>query len=485
MNILIFSTFHLPPQFVGINLEFIQKNINAGHSVTLVDCDSTFSECGFNPYGLKYMCEICKFREKKGLKLLEGDYDKISLASIIKQGDKTKAFQFTNESKIISKDQKYKDFEVGEAVHSSFISKTRKREFVLDAEQNVLKRLTENSIMIYESLKSLIEEKKIDKLLLFNGRWDYYRAALAAGRSKNVDVEVFENYRSGGFLELFGNHLPHDILNKNKLIEEHWDQNQDQNKKLEIANDFFVEKRKGAAISDKAYTKNQKKGKLPQGYDSSKKTFVLYNSSDDEFASVGRQFENPFFKDQLEGILYLTDYFKEKNNFQLIIRMHPNLKGLKRDYLDPIYALENEFQNIILIKPQDDADTYELMNVANTVISFGSTAGLEAAYWGKPVILLGKSFYYYTGVAYVPESKKEITKLIEEDLAPLDRISAQKFGYYIMSGGVKANYFYSDPEKNYYFKEQPLNKLPGWFKVKYKALKLLKIKNKKDSSTMK
>lgn len=477
MNILIFSSFHLPPLFLGLNLEFIQRNIDLGNKVYLIDCNGSFSECGFNPYKLKYMCEICKYRENKGLNFIDGNVNRISIKNIVEESDKEEANNYISNLDKIEKHHIYKDFEVGEAVLSSYISKTRDKIFEQNSDQVILKKLAYNSIISYEGLKRFILKESIEKVFLFNGRWDMYRAAMSAARSNKVDLEIFENYRAGGYSENFGNNLPHNISNQVKLIEEHWDNNSNKKDKTQIAEDFFSRKKNGEDLLDKSYTKNQIKGKLPSGLDQNKKTFVLFNSSEDEFAAVGKEFDNPFFKDQTEGILFLNEYFIKHPEYQLIIRMHPNLTGLIKEYLSPLYALENKHSNILLIKPEDDIDTYQLMDISDTVISFGSTAGLEAAYWGKPVILLGKCFYFFANVCYVPSSVNEIKELIEANLQPLERLNTLKFGYYFATGGSKTKYYHNDSNGDIFFKKHYLNELPEWFKVYYKALKFFKVKN--------
>lgn len=476
MNVLIFSAFHLPPHFTGINMEIIQNNIDEGHNVHIIDCDKSFSECGFNSYGLKYMCEICRFRENKGLDLIEGSFSRFSISKIKNIQDQNIAEKFLNKIDKITKETSFDNFDVGEAVYSSFISKTREREFKSSSEKKILRKLTYNSIVSYLSILRFIDENSIDKIFLFNGRWDYYRAALAAARKKNLKVEIFEKFRAGGFYEKYGNHLPHNISNKNRLIENNWDNNGDYEKRIKIADEFFIKKREGQEVSDKSYTKDQIKGKLPQVSDN-KKTFVLFNSSDDEFAAVGKIYKNPFFEDQLDGILYLVNYFKDRDDSQLIIRMHPNLSGLKRDYLDPLYDLKDKFTNIILIEPESKVDTYSLMDFGDTIISFGSTAGVEASYWGKPVILLGKCFYFNSNIAHVPNSKEDIPRLLEANLEPHDKIFSRKFGYYIMKGGIKGKYYFNTDKKESFFKNTSLNKLPFWFKLYYKFLKKISIKN--------
>ncbi|MGW1455562.1 capsular polysaccharide export protein, LipB/KpsS family [Salegentibacter agarivorans] len=477
MNVLFFSSFNLPPHFVGLNLEFIQRNLDEGNTVYLIDCHSSFKECGFNPYKLKYMCEICKFRENKGLDLLKGKIHRIPIQALTNEDEKNEIKAFLQGFSTLDKDCYYENFPFGESIHSSYISKTRERNFSSLEDQELLRRLALNTILTYKVVDRFIKQKNIEELYLFNGRWDYYRAALSAANENSIKVEIFEYYRSGGYIEKFGNNLPHNIKNKNRLIEEAWEQNENLEEKLAIADNFFKKKRDGIAVNDKAYTADQEKGKIPSEYNKDKKTFVLFNSSDDEFAAVGKEFDNPYFNDQLEGILYLVEYFKNKPDYQLFLRMHPNLKGLVRDFLEPIYALENKYSNIFLIRPEEDIDSYELMNIADTVISFGSTAGLEASYWGTPVILLGKTFYYYSDIAYVPKSRDEIPSLLDKNLSPHEKLNSQKFGYYIERGGEKAKYYLNDANRNISFKGTGLNKLPGWFKIYYKTLKLLNVKN--------
>ncbi|MEM6735084.1 MAG: hypothetical protein AAF149_00520 [Bacteroidota bacterium] len=472
MKVLIFSTFHLPPHFLGLNMEFVQRSVEKGDEVYFVNCLGTFQTCGFNTYSYSYMCDICNFRTKNGHNLLPDNLNKLSLQSLIKEGDIQTARDFVRRHEEIGKDLKFEDFEVGEAVFSSFISKTREQD--LDGRLEILRTLTINSIQIYLSLKRFVSQESFDQLFLFNGRWDYYRAALAASRSCGLKIEIFENFRSGGFFETYGDSLPHDILTNKALIDKNWYKSRHNQKEKEaISREFFTKRRQGQAVFSKSFTGNQKKGLLPPELDSNKKTYILFNSSDDEFAAVGEGFKNPFFIDQKDGILYLIEFFSNHPNLQLVIRMHPNLVGLKRGYLDPIYESKNKYNNIIIIEPQDPVDTYELMSFGYVIISFGSTAGLEAAYWNKPVVLLGKCFYYYSDVAYVPRSRTEISELLLSDLKAKGKVEAMKFAYYYQEGGKKGRFYYYKNLNKVFYNNQPLHHLPYWFKIKYKLKKWL------------
>lgn len=477
MNVVIFNTYQAPPHFLGLSLEYIQNYINLGHKVFYVTCNGAFDLCGFNTYKLKYMCDICKQSGKKGLDLIEGDFQLVNLRDFIQGSDKQKAEEFVKSKNEISLTTTFEEFDLGSSVYSSLISKTREREFNTEREQKVLQELAENAIQVYLGLQKFIQNNKIDKIILFNGRWDYYRAAMSASLKSNIKIEVFEHFRTGGYYQIFGNNLPHNIENYNKLVEDHWENEEDIQLKSKIAGDFYAEKRSGISTYDKVYTKNQQSKMLPDNLDVTKSTYVLFNSSDDEFAAIGKEWSIPLFKDQLEGILFLIEYFKNNINIQLVIRVHPNLKGLNRDYLEPIYKLKNKYNNIFIVKPEDSVDTYELIRISEKVITFGSTTTLEANMLDKPVILLGNAFFSRNNVAYMPSSRDEIINFLEEKLVPKPKLGALKYAYYFKTGGIKANYFHNESPSNGYFKNIPLHETSITEKVKLRLLKLFKIKN--------
>jgi len=57
-------------------------------------------------------------------------------------------------------------------------------------------------------------------------------------------------------------------------------------------------------------------------------------------------------------------------------------------------------------------DSYDIVSAADVVLTFGSTIGIEAAYYGKPSILLGRAVYEDLGSCYVPSSHDELMKLL-------------------------------------------------------------------------
>lgn len=477
MRKVIFSSFNFSPAFLGPTLNMLQESLDNGDEVHYITCLKSFKTCGFNTFNLKYMCDLCEYRYDTYSKELEGNFTLRKLNELWNDNDHTEAEEFIAKQGTVTKKTLYNGFDVGESVFSSYISKTRDRDLEVTENEKVISELGKQAIVVYRSIKRFLIEHKIQEVLIFNGRWDYYRAAFRAAQDLNIPCLIYENFRSGGFIELFDNSFPHSIQQRQMKFDQCWDQNKDEEEKKRIAADFFKVKEKGEVFLKASHVENQKKAFLPDYIDPNKEIFALYNSSDDEFAAVGGdEFKNPLFKDQPDGLHYVAKLVNDKfPDAQLVIRMHPNLKGLDYDYLKPIYDLEDKYPNVFLIKPEDKTDTYALLSVASKVLVFGSTIGVEASYRGKEVILLAKTFYFNSDVAHIPKDKSEIETMLKEPLSIKPRENCEKIGYYFLTGGVKAKYYDFEYGGAFKFKNKDLTYMPFIRKNYFRLQKLLKL----------
>tara|TARA_R100000935_G_C2830315_1_gene164667 strand:- start:509 stop:1972 length:1464 start_codon:yes stop_codon:yes gene_type:complete len=447
MNILIASVFSIDSYSRGIMPDVLQDQIdsNPDANIYYLSCSNTFDVCYFNINKKPEVCYRCKEGVSNTLKLVDGNFQDIKISDLITDEDRRFADEFILKNFKIDFDLLYENFELGAATLSTYISRSRDRD-LLFVDQEYVKELATNALVIYLSVKRFLVNEHIDVVYNFNGRQDYVRAILRASLASNKDCINIERARLGGFVESYKNVLPHNILNKWELVQECWDRSElSQQEKLKIGRDFFERQKSGESIIFPSYTGEMKKGSLPDTVFNGNKNIVLFNSSDDEFAALGKEFDNPYFKDQLEAIKFLTEFVgKSLSSHNLIIRMHPNLKGVKHDFATKILSLNKLYPNIIVISPESPTDSYELIKVADKVISFGSTTGLEANYQGKPVILLGKGLYYYSNVAYVPKNISEIKDLLKKDLQPKPKDDTIKFGFYFLTGGKKTKYYFED-----------------------------------------
>ena len=76
-------------------------------------------------------------------------------------------------------------------------------------------------------------------------------------------------------------------------------------------------------------------------------------------------------------------------SFIFYLRVHPHMKELpsSTSQLVDIQALSSRYSNVCVIWPEENIDTYALIDACEKILTFGSTVGIEATYWGKPSIL--------------------------------------------------------------------------------------------------
>jgi hypothetical protein len=457
MNILIASIYSYNSYSRGIMPDVLQSLIDEypNAKIYYLTCSNSFSTCYFNEKSKPEYCFRCKTSTKNILSLVSGEFTHLKLNDIITSSHNKVANNFFAGNQHITKDLCFENFEIGEASISTYISKTRDKE-LLEIENSFVRDIAFNSLKVYLSLKRFIQDKNIDVVYNFNGRQDYLRAVFKASLANEIDCFNIERARIGGSIELFKNVLPHNILAKKKHIDDHWNNSElPLKEKIQIGSKFFKDQKSGKSVIFQSYTKEMQKQELPDSIKNGKKNIILYTSSDDEFAAIGKEFENPYFETQNEGIKYVVNILNNyKNEYNVFVRMHPNLKNVNYPYVEELRDMKKLGENIFVIEPDSQVDTYALMDLADKVISFGSTTGLEANFWEKPVILLNKCFYYYSNVCHVPENKNEIKSLLLKELTPLERIASIKFGFYYLTGGIKTKYYSeNDFESGVFFKD--------------------------------
>ena len=144
----------------------------------------------------------------------------------------------------------------------------------------------------------------------------------------------------------------------------------------------------------------------------------------------------------------------DHDDLHCYLRMHPNLKGVDNKHTRELYDLRREFFEII--PPDDPVSTYALIKHADKVLTFGSTVGIEAVFWGTPSIHAGRSYYQDLEGTYNPGSHEELITMLKADLPPKDRTAALVYGYYFSTFGIPFKYFRATGVKSGQFKGQTI-----------------------------
>lgn len=179
--------------------------------------------------------------------------------------------------------------------------------------------------------------------------------------------------------------------------------------------------------------------------DPNKKTIVVYPSSQDERGSVEIAMKiwgednhlADAFTNQIEWLTMLRDYVTERNDIQIIVRIHPR-EGSRGHGFDSQHLIDlkakfrTNTSSFIIIWPDDPTSSYDLMELADSCLVTWSLMGQEAARLGISVLACtGKMFYPdddFIQVATTPEEyKKKLDSIIKMESTWQHLIKAVRF----------------------------------------------------------
>jgi len=435
MKILIYMPFCDWIPHLATDLEIAARHIDEGDEVHIIQCSGDLPSCEPNPNHFKLRCNSCKSKRNKGLALInlpEQNRHELALNEFVRDLN-LPDFSSIQELKTFEID----NIDVGMTVASTLISMVRESDPDLKDFQNFIRENISMSIAIYDAIKHHLEEIEPDIFYLFNGRFAALRPALRA--AQHLGIKAFVHDR-GGILQryiLIEDTYPHDLEYQKYQIEQHWDDERPNTKKEELARQWYKNRRGGEDQGWYSFTRSQKKGNLPDGFDPSKRNIAIYISSEDEFESI-EGWQNPIYKNQMGAINAIINADIDKD-IRFYLRIHPNLKGLDNTQTRELSEVTGT--NLTVIPANSKIDSYELMDACEKVITFGSTMGIESVFWGKPSILAGRSIYEDFEGCYIPTDHDELIDLINRHLPPLPNLGALKYGYWQSVAGIPYGYY--------------------------------------------
>jgi hypothetical protein len=461
---------HLPhPEWMYDNvliLDVIQRFFSENkNTVKVLLCDSTINICTANPTAEILICKWCKYYRNKLINKLSKKIDVLYYRDFYFPENEKNVNSLNFEYNSISMIKKifYRNVNIGYAALSSYISITRNIDPLINEDfKSYFNLYLKAECVLIEILNNIYKHIKPDLVSLYNGRFFETRPVFEFSKYLGYPVRCYENIRGEKLTErrifYYENSLPQNIeYCYEHLFKNMWN-NADltEDEKIRIGSSFFRNRRNSIPAGDKVYTNNQKLGLLPNGFNKSKRNIAFFMSSEDELCSINEEYDNNIFDSQYCGLVIILKYFKNDNNFHFYIRIHPNLKNVYYKYHTLLLNLNFIYPNVTIIKADEEISSYTLLDNVEKVLVFGSTLGVEACYWKKPVILLHSAIYEKLNICYKPKTIDEALFLINLDNLPLkDNKDSIKFGF---------SYMYNPGEKYFYFD----------FNIKY-----IKILNKK------
>jgi hypothetical protein len=295
-----------------------------------------------------------------------------------------------------------------------------------------------SALTVYLRAERIIRKVKPDLLITFNGRFATSRPIIEA--AKHLNIPVFRHERGCDFkkYEIFSDAIHNFDYIEQRIINS-WKQ-AELGIRETIGHQFYLRRRNGDGIGWYTFTDRQIKGYVPKRLPN-KRRIVYFSSSDDEFASVADAYKPGPWPNQMAAIQDLILAYRNFHDLELIIRVHPHL--LKKSAISRKIWSNFDCLDIKVIGPDEKIDSYALIDSADIVVSYGSTIGMEAAYWGKPSIVLGPCAYRNFNAVLTPSNSIEIKSLISfsAQLQMPNRANCLPYGHYFLTYGRKFCYY--------------------------------------------
>lgn len=458
--------------FVGRNdymaMEAAADKVEEGYEIWFVACDHSAGICHEGNFNSKVFCGFCAYTMRKQINAFMKMHEKthyLKLTDLITTESRNNAesavFNYDNvkELKAIT----YKGVDIGYGAFSNFVSQTRN---VMPTFNSFFKEyintILREEMMITDALLVLHEKEHFNFIVFHNGRFPNYKPAYCIARNEGIDyiateVQTRDNVKYRNF---FYNNLPHSFEAINEKIERGWDKGDEE--KYNIGKLFFENRYHSKPAGDKVYTKDQHVGELPVGFDKSKFNIAIFNSSEDEYFAINKEYDDAvLFPNQYIALKSIFDHFKNDDSIHFYLRIHPNLATVPYKSHTMLYDLK--YDNVTIIPPKGTVSSYALMDACDNIVVFNSTMGMECSYWGKPVIALSRDAYSLQDITYNPKTAEEAFNLIKDrHLVKKERPIENwlKVAYYYMGYGFEEFVHY--PTKDI---QIPLKPLKGSYKV--------------------
>jgi hypothetical protein len=443
MKVLVAAPYAINTPHYETALELIQLELDRGADVTMLECDAAQSACDVNPQRLFSVCAQCIHRRQVGLRLLSRPIRTLPMLRLTAE-DQAALNALPLEFPDVESLKRYApdDFDLGYGVLSSLFSRLRSAspDLASPAVRPLLRKFLVTTYAVYRSFRNHLAAEKPDRVYVYNGRFGTARAAFRACQQHGIECMIHEVGSTLQHYALYRNHLPHDVAHAERLAREAWAAAAtDPVERERLATEYYEDLARGVVQTWFSYTREQQAGLLPPNWDPSKINIAIYNSSEDEFAALSDEWRQPIYATQIDGLAAILDAFGRDDRYRLYLRVHPNLRGVRDDFMARLMRLSAP--NFTLIPADSTISSYALLRAARKVLTFGSSMGIEATFWRKASILAGVCLYRNLGATHNARTHEEVVGMLAADLPPMPRDGALMYGYYRKTFGVPFRYF--------------------------------------------
>lgn len=435
MRVVIFAPYTNVGASFGTDLELTQEHLNRGDDLTFVTYEPELRISDRNPYGSRLVSLEKESIQQKGLSALT-NIEKLRVLNLRdfagelnKNWFEQQLINLTNISDL--KKFAIKDFQIGYAVAASLITRTGDSHPHIASHRKFIRGLMLSSMEVFTAFCQFFASKQFDKLYVFNGRYSVTAAAISAAVRSNLRYSTHDRGRTHEYYEVFDEASAADMVWFKNHVNYRWLRD-NISEQTSVVDDWYKRKRAGLPLEWISFTASQSEGLLPKTWSQDIKNYVVFTTSENESAALGPEWENSLFESQASGVEFLAEQLSIVDEelgrkSKLYVRIHPNQAAADRKEIKRFTDLKKS--NVEIIMPSSKISTYAMMDACDTVITFGSTMGIESTFWGKPSLLLAPTFYGDVGATYNPRTLEEVKSLLKCQLQPKPKDGAYKYAY--------------------------------------------------------
>ena len=429
------------PVHFETELELMYNYILAGGEVFSLHCDGQLNRKCASCYNDSQDCIYCKRKYNYAINLIG-----VKTKNCFKlKTSKFPSSDFVNSCKTITEvvNSKYDGIKYTNLALNNILEAEKTSSLTIKEHRDIIKDSLDIYKLVYENFKNVYNKVKPDLICIFNGRFTEYVPVVNFCKANAINFILHERGCNKTKYNLWENMNIHEISSWFEICDKTI-QGIHGNKIKKDAEMWFQNRRNGIEQSWKSFTDKQEKSKLPDTFDKTKYNIVIFNSSIWETINFPCWQPISCFSSEIEIYENLAKKYKD-TNYHFYIRIHPHLG----EYIgNQQYNLIKDFRkkgydNITVIEPKSSISTYTLMESTDiTIVTRGSTTGVEACFWGKPVICLGKAIYMNDDVCYLPQSFDELFKLLDgKNLTKKPKENSYKYGYTMQNFGIEYKHY--------------------------------------------
>lgn len=273
----------------------------------------------------------------------------------------------------------------------------------------------------FDQTQALIREQGLTAIVVYNGRFMHDQAAAAAAAALGVQVLYYDTGGLDTGFDLTGAST-HDWSNLQNRMIDLFDRFSDPANK-DFQEDFeqtsiqwFLNRQGHTEPGIELFVGEQKHGHLGE-LPETEQLVVFFSSSGDEIVELDLDWAQ-HLGSQEEAVRALARSCAQRPGTKLVVRTHPHMRIKPADDLKHWTKMVESAGVDLHIGPHSPVDSYALMQAADVVFTYGSTSGVEAAFLGRPVVIMGPSAYDRLGFGQKISVEAEIESCLDTPPVP-------------------------------------------------------------------